>query len=119
MNKITKIPRMLLTLILVALVVATISGIMLVQRAQASELKGTAENLTATSIIINGQTIIINANTKIEGTLSAGAKVEVEAVRQANGSLLALEIEVENDEDSDEDVDEVADAGEDDEEDED
>ncbi len=49
-----------------------------------------------TSIFIDGQEIIINDATEIEGIPEIGAIVEIEAVAQPDGSLIAVEIEVED-----------------------
>jgi hypothetical protein len=65
-----------------------------------TELKGTITGLTSTSVVVGGKTFVINGDTEIEGNLVVGASVEVEAVTQSNGSLLAVEIEVEDGHDS-------------------
>ncbi len=57
-------------------------------------LEGTIQIVTAISIVIDGKTILINADTEIDGELTIGAAAEVDAVVQADGSLLALEIDV-------------------------
>lgn len=62
------------------------------------ELKGTINDLTDDSFDIGDNTIFIGDSTKIEGQLVEGATIEVEAITQDNGSLLAVEIEVEDDE---------------------
>jgi hypothetical protein len=46
------------------------------------------------SIVINGQTISINQNTRINGQLAEGVRAEVKVVKQQDGSLLALKIEI-------------------------
>jgi len=113
MGMVRRMPRILGTLIVVAIVVATISGVMLVQRANASELEGSFDNISAdgSSLLVEGKTFLINSETKIEGVLAAltpGTVIEIKYAEQDDGSLVALEIEVEDDEDIDNDLDEAA-----------
>ena len=61
-----------------------------------TRFKGTATNVTATSLVINGQTIKINEATKIKGNLAIGAKIKVKAITQSDGSLLAVKVKVYN-----------------------
>ena len=113
MSMVRRMPRILGTLIVVAIVVATISGIMLVQRANASELEGSFESISAdgSHIVVEGKTFLINSETKVEGVLAAlapGSVIEIKYAEQDDGSLVAVEIEVEDDEadlDDDEEVD--------------
>lgn len=72
------------------------------------KLEGIVESLSDDSMIVDGQTIAIDENTKIEGTLAEGAEVEVKVEVQEDDSLLALKIEVE-DEDGDHDEDDDSD----------
>ncbi len=64
------------------------------------ELEGTAESVSADSITVRGKSIAISANTNVEGTLSPGRQVKVEATQQPDGTFLATEIKTtrENDE---------------------
>lgn len=70
------------------------------------ELEGVVENLTLNSdgtstVVIKDQEIIINGNTEVEGVLTVGVIAEVEIAVQPDGSLVALEVEVEDSEDDD------------------
>ena len=58
--------------------------------------EGQLDNMSGAAIIVNGQTIKIGQDTEIEGTLSPGVNVRVEAAQQSDGSWIALEIRVEN-----------------------
>jgi len=78
------------------------------------ELKGTIQSIATddntgdiTSIVIDGQEVLIDENTEIESTLAVGALVEVEYEVQDDGSLLAVEIEVEENEEDIEDGEEI------------
>ncbi|MBI4302952.1 MAG: hypothetical protein HY665_01240 [Chloroflexi bacterium] len=62
------------------------------------KLEGKLESMTSNSVVVAGKTILIDNNTEIEGTLVPGLAVEVKAKRQADGSLLALKIELEDEE---------------------
>jgi hypothetical protein len=57
-------------------------------------IKGAAANLTGTSLVVDGKTINTNNITKINGSLAAGAVVEVKAITQSDGSLLAVKIKI-------------------------
>jgi hypothetical protein len=124
--------RIMGTWIIVAVLLAAVSGVTQVGYVGASQsegttdIEGTIDSLTDNTVVIDGQTILINADTEIEGTLAVGATVRVEILIQPDGSLLALEIEVvdeddddEDDEDDDEDDDDEDDDDEDDEDDDD
>lgn len=72
-------------------------------RAQAGEidLDGVVETMPATGFVgtwqVSGRTVIVTATTEIdqeEGQLAVGTLVEVEGVEQADGSILARELEV-------------------------
>ena len=119
-----KIPGVIGTLIIAALLVIAVSGYS--NRAHALEgtidgqgilvadldngdigdeefeIEGTIESLTDTGIVVDGQEIIIDETTEIEGILAVGTMVEVEALVQDDGSLLALEVEVEDGEEVEE-----------------
>lgn len=62
---------------------------------EADEFEGTVQGVGNTSIVVDGKTMMINGDTEIKGTLAVGDKVEIEAVRQNDGSLLATAVEVE------------------------
>jgi len=122
MKNIKKIPRVIGTLMIAALLVIVVGGYsgqayaleenidgqgILVADLDGGEdeefeIEGTIESLTDTGIVVDGQEIIIDETTEIEGTLEVGAIVEVEALVQDDGSLLALEVEVEDGEEVEE-----------------
>lgn len=58
------------------------------------ELVGVVSRISATAWVIDGQTIPVNAKTEIEAGIAVGDSVKVEAVAQADGSLLALEVKL-------------------------
>ncbi len=108
MNKIMKIPRTLGTLITAALLIVAISGCSGQAKAHGAieSLSLGTDNIT---IVIDGQEIIINGDTEITGMLAEGTVIEVKFVVQDDGSLLAVEIEVEDDKHIEEGVDEDSD----------
>ncbi|WP_376792962.1 DUF5666 domain-containing protein [Thermoflexus sp.] len=59
------------------------------------EFKGVVEAILPDGYRISGQTVIVTATTRIEGPVAVGAFVEVEGTLLADGSVLALKIEVE------------------------
>lgn len=71
------------------------------------ELSGRIESITPPSLRVSGRTVITNGSTRIERDdrrigltdLRVGERVEVEGMRQADGSILAREIEVEEEDD--------------------
>jgi hypothetical protein len=67
-----------------------------VQSARADDLSGTADNVTATTITVGNQTLVIDGNTTITGNLVAGASIQIRATVQADGTLLANTIRVRN-----------------------
>ncbi|MDX2034358.1 MAG: DUF5666 domain-containing protein [Blastocatellia bacterium] len=77
-------------------------------RSSSSELKGRIESLpSATNRVgdwkVSGRTVRVTPTTKIDqddGPVAIGAFVEVKGVSQADGSLLATEIEVEDDDEN-------------------
>jgi hypothetical protein len=86
-----RIVTALAAVVLLAVTIGTIWGL---QNTHASELKGTIETLSGnSSMIIGNKTIFINDSTKIKGTLAAGVTVEIKAIVQDDGSLLAVRIE--------------------------
>jgi uncharacterized protein (DUF736 family) len=60
---------------------------------RATELTGAVQSVTSTSITVQGNNIVINGSTDIEGKLAVGVIVEVEVV-SSGSSLIAKEIEV-------------------------
>lgn len=67
------------------------------------EFEGLVSNLTGTdpyTFTVNGITVTTDAQTQISGTLANGVKVEVHGAQQADGSVLATRIEVEDDHDA-------------------
>lgn len=58
------------------------------------EFTGSVNSQTATSWIIDGATIAIDANTVFKGNIGVGQRVTVQALRYANGRLLATRIEL-------------------------
>lgn len=73
------------------------------------EFEGTVEAVGASSLTVSGHVFLVNAGTKIKrddhtialADVKVGDKVEGEGVVQADGSVLATKIKVENDEDDD------------------
>lgn len=65
------------------------------------EIKGTVESVNAngntTTITVGNQTISVDSKTKVEGKLETGVKVQIEAIQQINGSLVASQVEVKKD----------------------
>jgi hypothetical protein len=57
---------------------------------------GIIEAMSATSITIGGKTVVVNASTLLDSGLVVGAEARVEVIQQADGSLLAKEIETDN-----------------------
>ncbi|MBF8265161.1 MAG: hypothetical protein HW384_1025 [Dehalococcoidia bacterium] len=69
-----------------------------VQNVKASEVNGTAGNITSTNITVGNKTLIIDSNTKIKGNLVSGSSIEIKAIIQDDGTLLATKIHVKNNE---------------------
>lgn len=70
------------------------------------KVEGRLESMSASAIQINGQTLYLIAETEIDGVLTPGVSVSVEAVLSSDGTWIALEIEVEE-RDADEDTEEL------------
>jgi hypothetical protein len=103
MSRLTRMPRLVGIGIITILIVAVLCGFM-VSKINASGLEGTTESISldegvVTAVVVNGQTILIDNNTKIEGTLVAAAKVEVKYITQPDSTLLATRIDVEDSDD--------------------
>ncbi len=66
------------------------------QGAPGSEMKfsGVVSSADAGQIVVNGQTITITADTKVEGNLQVGSTVEVQAYLGADGTYVAKKVEV-------------------------
>ncbi|MBI2846970.1 MAG: hypothetical protein HYX82_03715 [Chloroflexi bacterium] len=58
-----------------------------------SSLTGVIEALTADMVVVGGKTFKIDADTALDNGLAVGVLAKVEFVLQADGSLLALEVE--------------------------
>ena len=75
------------------------------------EIEGTVGAVGASSVTVSGHVLLVNADTKIKrddrtialADLKMGDKVEVDAVTEADGSLLATRIKVEDNDDNDND----------------
>jgi hypothetical protein len=64
------------------------------------EIEGIIESVGTNNIVINGHTIFMDEHTRIEdGRLAVHNRVEVELVKQQNGSSLATKIDIGDDED--------------------
>ncbi len=82
---------------------ATVVTIQRVTSDNRTELEGAVTALAgvcpAVTFTVNGTSVLTNASTQFDGTgcstIRAGAKVEVKGTRQANGSVLALKVNVE------------------------
>ena len=82
---------------------ATVVTIQRVTSDEKTELKGAVAALAgacpAVTFTLNGTSVLTNASTQFDGAacsaIRTGAKVEVKGTRQANGSVLALKVEVE------------------------
>ena len=67
-----------------------------VRRDDDIKFDGIVREFSSTRLFLrDGTTLLINRDTEIDGTLFVGAEVEVVAVRRGDGTLVAVEIEVE------------------------
>lgn len=90
----TKVKAMSIEGILYALEIEVEEEIGLVALEQVTlEFKGTIDSISETEVVVDGQTVFLNGAV-IDGTLEVGVYVEVRAIQQEDGTLLALEIEV-------------------------
>lgn len=71
-----------------------------VQNVKASELNGTADNITSTNITVGNKTLVIDSNTRIIGNLVSGSSIQISAAIQDDGTFLATKIRVKNNEDN-------------------
>ncbi|MBI4289795.1 MAG: hypothetical protein HY671_15380 [Chloroflexi bacterium] len=58
------------------------------------QFAGMIDSFTATQVVVSGQKITVNAQTKFKGKPQVGAAARVEAAVQSDGSLMAREINV-------------------------
>ena len=59
-------------------------------------IEGFVSEFSSTRLVLrNNQQILINRSTEVDGTLYEGAEVKIKGIRRADGTLVALEIEVE------------------------
>jgi len=65
------------------------------------EFKGTVEEVLPNGYRIAGQTVIVTTTTRIDGPIAVGAFVEVKRILQADGSILAVHIHLEEPEQKD------------------
>ncbi len=61
---------------------------------QAVEFEGTVTVMNPEVWIIDGATVTVNGNTEIPSDVTIGRRVKVQALRQANGELIATHIEL-------------------------
>ncbi len=72
------------------------------------QMKGLVEKIQDNELQINGQTISIDSETSMEGTISTGDRVEVKFSETSNGALMALRIELINSTGNDDSIDDSA-----------
>ncbi len=61
---------------------------------QRTQFSGTIESFTTTQIMVSGKKVVVNDQTEVNGTLAVGATAQVEGALQADGSVLAKEVDV-------------------------
>jgi hypothetical protein len=59
------------------------------------EFRGVVEEILPNGYRVAGQTVIVTTTTRVEGAVEVGVFVKVKGILQADGSVLALQIEVE------------------------
>ena len=59
-----------------------------------TKISGVVSSVDANQIVVNGQTILLDASTEIKGNLQVGSMVEVEAYLNADGTYVAKKVEV-------------------------
>ncbi|MFH1032500.1 MAG: DUF5666 domain-containing protein [Chloroflexota bacterium] len=64
------------------------------QNRQMVKIVGIVDNITGNQISVKGRTVYTDNKTIVHGTLVVGAYVEIKAMKQADGSLLAFQIKV-------------------------
>ena len=57
------------------------------------EFRGVVDSLSDTELVVDWLTVLLTPDTKIDGTISTGSKVEVKAIR-SEGTLVAVNVEV-------------------------
>jgi hypothetical protein len=84
--------------VIIIMVVVTVGGIVFgqIQSARADDLRGTTDNVTSANVTLGGKTLVIDANTKIIGDLVPGSSISIKAQVQADGTILATMIKVNN-----------------------
>ena len=85
----------------IAITLVTIGSLVFaqVQNAKATDVNGTADNVTSTNITVGNKTLVIDSNTKIIGELVSGSFIQIRAKVQDDGTLLATKIQVKNNKD--------------------
>ncbi len=66
------------------------------------EFKGTVEEILPNGYRVSGHTVLITDTTRIDGPIAVGTLVEVKGILQADGTVLALRIHVEDKEEQEE-----------------
>jgi hypothetical protein len=91
--------------VLIAVVLVAVGGLVFmgVQSAKASDIDGTASNITSTSMTVGNKTLVIDDNTEIVGQLVSGSIVQIRAKVQDDNTLLATRIVVKNNIDNNDD----------------
>ncbi|MBL8079647.1 MAG: hypothetical protein JNM55_16895 [Anaerolineales bacterium] len=59
------------------------------------KLEGTVDSFSNNAIMVNGQQVYLDSNTRIEGQIKPGSKVEVEGYYDKNGKFIVKKIKVE------------------------
>ncbi|CAG0947566.1 hypothetical protein ANRL1_04276 [Anaerolineae bacterium] len=62
--------------------------------AATTEINGTVTSFNGNVIVVDGMTITLDKNAQVNGVLKAGAMVQIEGVKQADGTMIAREISV-------------------------
>jgi hypothetical protein len=99
MSHLMKMPKVAGIGVITVLIAALLCGFALSTNINAAELEGTTESVSTTdgvitAVVVGAQTILNDNNTKIEGILTAGSKIEINYTVKENGNLLATKIEV-------------------------
>ncbi len=87
--------------VVIAITLVTIGSLVFapVQNAKATEVNGTADNVTSTNITVGNKILVIDSNTQIIGELMSGSFIQIRAKVQDDGTLLATKIQVKNNKD--------------------
>lgn len=62
------------------------------------KLEGTVDSLSNNAVSVNGQLVYLDSNTRIEGQIKPGSRVEVEGYYDKNGKFIVKKIKVEESE---------------------